>query len=182
VSGIVPVLSGAVTDAARALLGRSIVSEVGGARTAAVLTEVEAYGGGDDPASHAVRGPSPRNRSMFGPPGTLYVYRSYGLHWCVNVVTGPEGEASAVLLRGGVPLSGLPVMEARRGRTDHLCDGPGRLAQALGVTGDLDGTSVFDGPIHLDGEPAAGEIIATARIGVTKAVERPWRFVLTPVA
>jgi DNA-3-methyladenine glycosylase len=182
VIGIGSALSGAVTEAARSLLGRRLVSEAGGERTAVILTEVEAYGGADDPASHAARGPSPRNRSMFGPPGTLYVYRSYGVHWCANVVTGPEGVPSAVLLRAGIPVEGLSVMEARRSRTVHLTDGPGKLAQALGVTGALDGASVFDGPVRLEGDPAPGEIVAGPRIGVTKAIDRPWRYVLTPDA
>lgn len=180
--GIRSAVSGAVTEAARSLLGHRLVSDTGGTRTAVILTEVEAYGGGDDPASHAARGPSPRNRSMFGPPGTLYVYRSYGVHWCANVVTGPEGMASAVLLRAGVPVEGLSVMKARRARPVHLTDGPGKLAQALGVTGELDGASVFDGLVRLEGDPAPGEIVAGPRIGVTKAIDRPWRFVLMPDA
>jgi DNA-3-methyladenine glycosylase len=180
VSGLGEALAGPVVDAARALLGRLLVSDVDGLPTAVMLAEVEAYGGADDAASHAAGGPSSRNRSMFGPAGTLYVYRAYGIHWCANVVTGPAGEASAVLLRGGMPIVGLDVMEARRGRADHLCDGPGRLAQALGVTGEHDGTSVLSGPVRIEGEPVAGVVAATPRIGVTRAAERPWRFVLMP--
>ncbi len=172
-------LSGPVPEVAPALLGMRLRTRFGGEATAVVVTEVEAYGGADDPASHAHRGPTRRNAAMFGPPGTLYVYRSYGLHWCLNVVTGPEGSAAAVLIRGGIPAEGEAVMARRRGRPDHLCDGPGKLAQALGVTGEHDGTSVDDGPVRLSEGPAAGGVVrATPRVGVGRAVERPWRFVL----
>ncbi len=153
---------------------------VGSRRTAVVLTEVEAYAGAGDPASHAYRGPTPRNATMFGPAGGLYVYRSYGVHWCMNVVCGAEGDASAVLLRGGTPVVGVAVMEDRRGRGDHLTDGPGKLCQALGVTGSLDGSDIFTGPITVDGEPVSGKIKTGPRIGISKATERPWRFVLKP--
>jgi DNA-3-methyladenine glycosylase len=154
-------------------------TEFGGRATEILLTEVEAYGGSDDAASHAYRGPTGRNGSMFGPPGTLYVYRSYGVHWCANVATGPEGTGRAVLLRGGVPLEGESVMQQRRNRLDQLTDGPGKLAQALGIDGSHDGTSVVDGPVRL--LPRTGDapgIVATPRVGITKAKERPWRFVL----
>lgn len=147
--------------------------------TEVVLTEVEAYMGDRDEASHAFRGETPRNRSMFGPAGTLYVYRSYGIHWCMNVVTGPPGLAHAVLLRGGIPTAGRETMAVRRGRSDHLTDGPGKLCEALGVTGAHDGTSVFEGPVRLlAGElPDSMRVVATPRIGITKAAHHPWRFV-----
>jgi DNA-3-methyladenine glycosylase len=169
-----------VADAARLLLGRRLRSEVGGAPTEVILTEVEAYGGAGDPASHAHRGPTARNAAMFGRAGTLYVYRSYGVHWCANVVTGPEGEGSAVLLRAGEPVAGNEVMAARRGRADHLADGPGKLAQALGIAGEHDGLDLLgEGPVWLGGgPPAPGDVRATRRIGITRAVDRPWRFVL----
>jgi DNA-3-methyladenine glycosylase len=171
-------LAGAVTKAAPALLGCRLGTSLDGEVTEVIITEVEAYGGADDPASHAFGGPTPRNGSMFGPPGTLYVYRAYGIHWCLNVVTGPEGHPAAVLVRAGTPVTGIRVMERRRGRTDHLADGPGKLAQALGVTGDHDGSSVFDGPVRLAaGDPPSGEVVATPRIGIGQAVDRPWRFV-----
>lgn len=173
-------LRGDVVAAARGLLGRRLRSEVGGVACEVVLTEVEAYGGADDPASHGFGGRRPRNASMFGPPGTLYVYRSYGVHWCMNVVTGPEGEASAVLLRAGRPVVGEEHMLARRGRGDHLCDGPGRLAQALGVDVGLDGSSLFDGPVRLLGDPVVGTVRAGPRVGISRAVDRPWRFRLGP--
>jgi DNA-3-methyladenine glycosylase len=117
---------------------------------------------------------------MFGLPGGLYVYRSYGIHWCMNVVCGPVGTARAVLLRGGLAVAGIDVMERRRGRSVNLTDGPGKLCQALGVDGSLDGSSVFDGPVTISGEPVPGSINASRRIGITKAVEREWRFVLQP--
>lgn len=174
-------LGGGVVEAARLLLGRRVRSEVGGLPTEVILTEVEAYGGADDPASHAFGGPGRRNAAMFGPAGTLYVYRSYGIHWCANVVTGPPGEGSAVLLRGGVPTAGTETMAARRGRTDHLADGPGKLAAALGIGGEHDGLDLLgeEGPVRLLPGPASpGEIRSTARVGISRAVERPWRFVL----
>jgi DNA-3-methyladenine glycosylase len=175
-------LEGPVVDAARGLLGLRIRSEVGGVACEVLLTEVEAYGGSDDPASHGHRGPTARNRTMFGPAGRLYVYRAYGVHWCMNVVTGPEGRASAVLLRGGRPVLGEPAMVRRRGRTDHLVDGPGKLAQALGVTGEHDGLSLLDGPIRLTGRvPDGVTVLAGPRVGISRAAERPWRFVLADV-
>lgn len=171
-------LAGGVVEAARGILGRRLDTRIAGRPTAVVLTEVEAYGGGDDPASHAHRGPSRRNRSMFGPPGTLYVYRSYGIHWCMNVVVGPEGSPGAVLLRAGVPMAGVEFMAARRGRPDHLTDGPGKLAQALGVSGELDGSTVTGGPVLLGEVVSTGPIVAGPRVGIRRAATRPWRFVL----
>ncbi|MCB2223916.1 MAG: DNA-3-methyladenine glycosylase [Actinobacteria bacterium] len=177
--GIRDVLAGPVDVAARALLGCRFTTGIGGERTAVVLTEVEAYGGADDPASHAHRGRTARNAAMFGPPGRLYVYRSYGIHWCMNVVTGPEGAPAAVLLRAGSPAEGVEVMERRRGRRDHLTDGPGKLAQALGVGGEWDGASLFEAPLSL--EPPVSpprSVDAGPRVGITREVDRPWRFVL----
>lgn len=169
-------LSGPVLDAARGLVGMRLVSLVDGDRVTVTLAEVEAYGGADDPASHAHRGRTRRNGSMFGPPGTLYVYRSYGIHWCANVVCGAEGVPAAVLLRGGVVVDGEATAARRRGRGDHLADGPGKLCQALGITGDLDGSSVLDGPVRLEG-PGGSRAKATPRVGITRAADRPWRFV-----
>lgn len=171
-------LADSAVDAAPGLLGRLLLSEVGGVAVAVALTEVEAYGGGDDPASHAYRGRTARNASMFGVPGTLYVYRSYGVHWCMNVVCGAEGVGSAVLLRGAIPVEGVEVMARRRGRGDHLTDGPGKLAAALGVTGEHDGISLLSGPVRLGDVVLKGEVRATPRVGITRATDLPWRFVL----
>jgi DNA-3-methyladenine glycosylase len=168
-----------VHELAVAVLGWRLRSNLEAGTTEVVITEVEAYGGPDDPASHAHRGRTPRNAAMFGPAGLLYVYRSYGMHWCMNVVAGREGTGSAVLLRAGVPTLGRDLMERRRGRADHLCDGPGKLCQALGVDGTHDGTSLRDGPVRLlFGRPPDGEVTATPRVGITRAADRPWRFVL----
>jgi DNA-3-methyladenine glycosylase len=115
---------------------------------------------------------------MFGPSGRLYVYRSYGVHWCMNVVVGEEGRAAAVLLRGGLPRIGLLEMTRRRGRNDHISDGPGKLCQALGVTGEHDGTDLTGGgAIRLEAGEPPGSIECTARVGISKATDRPWRFV-----
>lgn len=172
-------LTGNVVDVARGLLGCRLITSFDGMTTEIVVDEVEAYGGADDPASHAYRGRTKRNESMYRGPGTLYVYRSYGVHWCANIVTGAEGNPSAVLVRGGIPIAGIDAMEHRRGRRDYLTDGPGKLCSALGITGDHDGTSVIDGPVHLVVEsfPHAARIEAGPRIGITKATDRPWRFV-----
>ncbi|MEA2023037.1 MAG: DNA-3-methyladenine glycosylase [Actinomycetota bacterium] len=173
------VLAGDVLSVARGLLGCRLVTDLNGTATEVAIDDVEAYGGADDPASHAYRGRTKRNDSMFREPGTLYVYRSYGVHWCANIVTGLEGEPSAVLLRGGVPVAGIDTMKSRRGRADHLTDGPGKLCSALGITGEHDGTSLIDGPVRLvsDGLPHTAMIDAGPRIGITKATDRPWRFV-----
>jgi DNA-3-methyladenine glycosylase len=172
-------LEGPVEDIAPGLLGWRLRTEFAGGPTEVVITEVEAYAGERDPASHAYRGMTARNGSMFGEQATLYVYRSYGLHWCMNIVTGGPNDPSAVLVRAGRPLIGADVMARRRGRSDHLADGPGKLTQALGVSGDLDGTSVLTGPVSLlEGANAGGRIIATPRVGISKAVAWPWRFVL----
>ena len=170
-------------DVARALLGSRLTSTIGGRRTCGVVVETEAYEGPSDPASHAatVPGVTKRNAVMFGPAGFSYVYRIYGVHWCMNVVTGEIDLPHAVLLRGGVPVRGISTLVKRRGRSDHLVDGPGKLCQALGVTGDCDGTSVVDGPVRLMGGSGGGEITASPRIGLSKAKDRPWRYVLSDV-
>jgi DNA-3-methyladenine glycosylase len=168
-----------VEEVAPTLLGARLRTTFAGTATEVLVTEVEAYGGEDDPASHAFGGLRARNRAMFGPAGTLYVYRSYGVHWCANVVTGPEGTGQAVLLRGGTPLVGESTMRSRRGRTDHLCDGPGKLCEALGITGQHDGTSLDTGPVRLIlADEIPDRVITTPRVGITKATDRLWRFVL----
>ena len=172
-------LNGDVLDAARGLLGLRLHTAFGGVVTEVMVTEVEAYAGDMDPASHAYRGRSKRNASMFETPGTLYVYRAYGIHWCMNVVVREEGVPHAVLLRGGHPVAGVDEMVRRRRREDHLADGPGKLTQALAVTGDHDGTSVLVGPVVLlPGDlPDAAVIETTPRVGISKAADRMWRFV-----
>lgn len=166
-------LAGSPVDAARALVGaRLTVDGVGG-----VIVETEAYDG-DDPASHSVRGRTARNASMFGPAGTVYVYRSYGMHWCLNIATGPEGVGAAVLIRAIEPVDGLDVMRRRRGLEEIrlLCAGPGRLCEALGVTGAHDGMSVAAPPFALMAGDGDADLVAGPRIGITRAAERPWRF------
>ena len=157
--------------AARALIGWTLsVDGVGGR-----IVETEAYHPAD-PASHSFSGPTPRNAVMFGPPGRIYVYRSYGIHWCMNLVCG-DGPGSAVLLRALEPTEGLDLMIARRGLEDprRLCSGPGRLCQALGVTHDHNGLPAAEPPFALEPGPPA-EIAVGPRIGISKAVDTPWRF------
>ena len=174
---------GPVLEVAEGLLGKRLVTMVGGTSTSVILCEVEAYGGADDPASHAHAGPRPRNLTMFRAAGTLYVYRSYGIHWCANVVTGPPGQGQAVLLRGGLPERGVEAMVARRGRVDHLCDGPGKLTQALGLEGRHDGLRLDDAKeVWLeDTGYRAPEWRATSRVGISKATNRPWRLLAVGV-
>ena len=146
------------------------------------LTEVEAYAGSDDPASHAYRGPTPRTEVMFGPAGFLYVYFTYGMHWCCNVVTGADGEASAVLLRAGRVVEGVELARSRRGTRvadRSLARGPATLTQALGITGAADGTDLLaGGALRL--EPAAGNkdlpVSRGPRVGVRRAADVSWRF------
>ena len=145
------------------------------------LTEVEAYGGqGADPGSHAHRGPTPRSAIMFGPAGRLYVYFTYGMHWCANVVTGPEGEASAVLLRAGEVVEGLELARERRpgARDRDLCRGPARLAKALGLGADVLGVDLLDprSPVRLEPGQHDGELVAGPRVGLSAGHETPWRF------
>jgi DNA-3-methyladenine glycosylase len=146
------------------------------------LTEVEAYSGaGMDPASHAHRGPTPRNALMFGPPGFLYVYFTYGMHWCANVVTGPEGRASAVLLRAGEVVDGVEVARTRRpGAPDRdLCRGPARLAKALAIDRAALGVNLLDeaSPVRLLPRHGPRPVVASGpRVGITVGTETPWRF------
>ena len=171
------------TELAPALLGAVLVSDVGGERVAVRLTEVEAYEGSDDPASHAYRGPTPRTQVMFGPPGYLYCYFTYGMHWCANVVCGPEGRASAVLLRAGEVIDGLPVAQARRPaarRPADLARGPARLAQALGLDAATNGADLCASasPVRLERLARAGSVPVRSgpRVGISVAQDEPWRF------
>ena len=141
------------------------------------IVEVEAYDH-EDPAAHGFRGPTARNASMFGPPGHAYVYRSYGIHWCLNLVCEDEGSASAVLIRALEPLAGLDVMRARRGVDEPrlLCSGPGRLCQALAVTRDHDRRPLDEPPFELRPRDRVRDLVTGPRVGITKAAERPWRY------
>ncbi len=161
-----------VAEVARALLGAEL--RVGA--TAGEIVEVEFYDGAD-PASHSYRGQTPRNGAMFGPGGRLYVYRSYGVHWCCNIVCEAEGSGAAVLIRALRPVRGLAAMRRRRGRDDErqLCAGPGRLCQALGIDGTLDGVPIGAAGVGLRPAEVPPVVCSGPRIGISVATERPWR-------
>ncbi len=163
-----------VHQVAPELIGATLlVDGVGG-----VIVEVEAYHH-TDPAAHSFGGMTERNAVMFGPPGYAYVYRSYGIHWCLNFACEQEGSASAILIRALEPTEGLAAMRRRRGLKDErlLCSGPGRLAQALGITREKhNGKRLDRAPFEIFGRESRPEIVAGPRIGITKAVELPWRY------
>ena len=162
-----------VHEVAPDLIGATLlVNGVGG-----IIVEVEAYHY-TDPAAHSFRGPTPRNQVMFGPPGFAYVYRSYGIHWCVNFVCEKEGSASAVLIRALEPTRGIAAMRRRRGLHElrSLCSGPGKLTEALGITDAHNGLPLDAAPIALHARIGKVEVVAGVRIGITKAVELPWRY------
>ncbi len=154
------------------LVGATLLVDGVGGR----IVEVEAYDH-EDPAAHGYKGQTARNASMFGPPGRAYVYRSYGVHWCLNLVCEEEGVASAVLVRAIEPTHGLDLMSERRGTAELrlLCAGPGRICQALGVTGEHDGLSLDRPPFELYAADEV-EVVAGPRIGITQAADRPWRY------
>jgi DNA-3-methyladenine glycosylase len=141
------------------------------------IVELEAYHH-TDPAAHSYGGPTQRNAVMFGPPGFAYVYRSYGIHWCLNLVCEVEGSASAVLIRALKPLNGLATMRRRRRLTDErlLCSGPGRLCEALKISGAHNGLPLDAPPFELRARVTAPDLVEGVRIGITKAVEKPWRY------
>ncbi len=181
---------GTTLDVARALIGKTLARRTARGLTAGIIVETEAYAGAVDPASHAYRGVTPRNRAMFGPAGRAYVYLSYGMHCCINVVTEREGDAAAVLVRALQPTYGLAPMRERRGASigdRDLCRGPGRLCQALDITREQDGAdlAVARGTgdevdelwVAETGDWAMDSPIATSpRIGITRAADWPWRF------
>jgi DNA-3-methyladenine glycosylase len=162
-----------VHEVAPSLVGVTLlVDGVGGQ-----IVEVEAYDH-EDPAAHGYRGKTARNASMFGPPGRAYVYRSYGIHWCLNFVCEREGVASAVLIRALEPMHGLEEMRARRGLDDPrlLCAGPGRLCQALGITRDQDASPLDEPPFELLARQSEPQLVTGPRVGITLAADRPWRY------
>lgn len=155
------------------LIGKLLlVNGVGGR-----IVETEAYDR-EDPASHSYAGPSLRNAAMFGPPGHAYIYRSYGMHWCLNFVCSPPGHGAGVLIRALEPATGVEIMQARRGMLAPrlLCAGPGRLTQALAITRELDGRPLNAAPFQLLPAPEAVVIVSGPRIGISKAMHQPWRF------
>jgi len=152
--------------------GTLLVAGVGGK-----IVEVEAYDQ-DDPASHGFRGPTSRTAAMFGPPGHAYVYRSYGVHWCINLVCAEEGRAEAALVRALEPTQGLEEMRQRRGLEAEraLCSGPGKLCQALGISQAYDGLPLDEPPFELRAREGEPELASGPRIGITRAVDQPWRY------
>jgi DNA-3-methyladenine glycosylase len=162
-----------VHDVAPELIGATLlVNGVGGE-----IVEVEAYDR-EDPASHGHRGLTARNAAMFGPPGHAYVYRSYGIHWCLNLVCGEEGDPQAALVRALAPTHGLELMHARRGVEDEraLCSGPGKLCEALAITRDHDGLPLDREPFQLLARAGEPDIVAGPRIGISHAADLPWRY------
>ena len=173
---MIPDLCSPVEDVAPRLLGAVIQH----GPVAVRLTELEAYDGATDPASHAFRGRTTRNAVMFGPPGHLYLYFTYGMHWAGNISCGPEGFGSGVLMRAGEVIEGVEVARSRRGRASDrdLARGPGRLTQALGLHPEHKGCYLLDdGPVQLEGPAEMPEMIMVGpRIGVSVEADRPWRF------
>jgi DNA-3-methyladenine glycosylase len=165
-------------EVARDLLGCVLVSHSCERETSGVIVETEAYRP-DDPACHAYRGPTVRNRNLFGPPGIAYVYLSYGIHALFNVVCEEESMGSAVLVRALRPMEGREIMVRRRGREENLCDGPGRLAQALGIKLSLDGQDLGGSPLFVLRGELPAEVVSTERIGISRGVELPWRYLIT---
>ncbi len=160
-------------EVARRLIGTTLlVAGVGG-----IIVETEAYDR-EDPASHSFSGPTARNAVMFGPPGRAYIYLSYGIHWCLNFVCREKGHGAGVLIRALEPTVGIPVMRRRRGLQDPrlLCSGPGRLTQALAVTHELNGRRIDAAPFRLTAARTKPEVVCGPRIGISKAMDQPWRF------
>ena len=162
-----------VHEVAPDLIGVTLLVEGVGGR----IVEVEAYDQ-EDPASHGFRGRTARNAAMFGPPGHAYVYRSYGVHWCLNLVCGAEGVPEAALVRALEPTAGIAAQRRRRGVADlrALCSGPGKLCQALGITREQDGRPLDRPPFRLEPRAEAPEIVTAPRIGITRAAELSWRY------
>ncbi|MEP7218883.1 MAG: DNA-3-methyladenine glycosylase [Bacteroidota bacterium] len=169
---------------ARELIGHILITEIDGVRTSGRIVETEAYLGAEDHASHAYRGPTNRNRPMFQAGGHVYIYFIYGMYYCFNVVTGTEDQGQAVLIRGVEPLEGIDAMRDRRGKTPRrdidLTNGPGKLVMALGIEAGMNGTDLMTDPrvrIKKGEMLADDDVVATPRIGITKAAELPWRWI-----
>jgi DNA-3-methyladenine glycosylase len=162
-----------VHEVAPDLIGITLLVDGVGGR----IVEVEAYDQ-EDPASHAYRGRTARNGAMFGPPGQAYVYRSYGIHWCLNLVCAEKGVPQAALIRALEPTAGLEEQRRRRGVSDEraLCSGPGKLCQALAITGEQDGLALDLPPFRLEERSEVPEIVTGPRVGITRATELPWRY------
>ena len=179
-AGLAELLARPSLEVAPTLLGATLRHRTPEGEVALRLTEVEAYAGADDPGSHAFRGMTPRNEVMFGPAGRLYVYFTYGMHHCCNVVVGDEGTASAVLLRAGEVVDGVELARSRRPGSSHrdLARGPARLCKALAIDGRHNGVDLSSGELVLTpGEPVPAECVATGpRVGLREAADHPWRF------
>ena len=167
-----------VEEVAWDLLGCVVVRRSCDAKLSGSIVEVEAYGGSDDPGSHAFRGPTQRNAVMFGPPGHVYVYRIYHFHTCMNVVCGESGAASAVLIRALQPLTGIDIMARNRGGRpiSELCDGPAKLCQALDITMDLNGADLDSDQLWIERGETPSEVAITARVGLNRGADLPRRY------
>ena len=177
--GLADVLAGGVLDVAPRLLGAVLTHRTEDGTVAVRLTEVEAYDGPNDPGSHAHNGRTRRNQVMFGPPGRLYVYFTYGMHHCANVVVGTDGDPAAVLMRAGEVVDGVELAQRRRSRAARrdLARGPARLCQALGLDLSHNGADLGDGPLTLTvADTSGGEVRTGPRVGLRRAADRPWRF------
>ena len=166
------------TTVARALLGKRIMRRFGPQMASAIITETEAYGHEDDPASHAFRGRTPRNQAMFGQVGQAYVYFTYGMHYCFNIVAkSPRSKAGAVLIRAAVPESGIDIMLKNRGNRKNISDGPAKLAQALDITKELYGADLTTGTeIYIADGIKPDKILAGSRVGISQATDKLWNF------
>lgn len=170
-------LNGTAEETAPRLLGSLLTREIDGQKLVGRIVETEAYGQ-TDAASHSCRGETPRTRVMFGPAGRAYIYFTYGMHYCFNIVTGAEGYGCGVLIRALEPLEGSEIMQRNRGRGDQLTNGPAKLCQAFNIDMALSGHNLAEPPLQLElGKQLPNEdIVQTTRIGITKAIDVPWRF------
>lgn len=167
-------------DVARDLLGATLVHETRSGRLSGRIVETEAYGGADDPGSHAFRGRTDRNSVMFGPPGHAYVYRSYGIHACLNAVTDAAEVAGAVLIRALEPITGISLMQRNRGGRlpGELCNGPGKLCQALEISLELNGADLTGGPLRVESGTPPETVAVTGRVGLSRGGDMPLRFLV----